>query len=143
MTVGKEKHMKEYKTILVEREGPVGKVIYNNPEKRNPMTAEMIDEATDAFLEFEKDDEVRVIMLTHKGPVFSAGMPQSELLGKSFEEILEISHKVTGYHAFIQRDITKPVIAVADGFGPIEAADIVILSDRTQFVLPAINIGLI
>ena len=135
--------MKEYKTILVEKNRPVGKIIYNVPEKRNPMTIEMVDEATDAFIDFEKDDEVRVIMLTHKGPVFSSGMPQAYLLGKNFEEILEMIHKLTGYQEFMQRDITKPVIAVADGFGAHEAADIIILSDRAQFVLPAINIGLI
>ena len=134
--------MKEYKTILVEKNRPVGKIIYNVPEKRNPMTIEMVDEATDAFIDFEKDDEVRVIILTHKGPVFSSGMPQAYLLGKNFEEILEMSHKLMGYQAFMQRDITKPVIAVADGLGAHESADIIILSDRAQFALPAINIGL-
>ena len=135
--------MKSYKTILVEKKWPTGKIIYNKPEKRNPMTMEMIDEATDAFLEFEIDDEVRVIILSHKGPVFSSGMPQADLVGKNFEEILEMSHRFMGYQAFMQRDITKPVIAVADGPGAHEAADIIILSDRTQFALPAINIGLI
>jgi enoyl-CoA hydratase/carnithine racemase len=135
--------MKEYKTILVEKKWPAGKIIYNVPEKRNPLTMEMVDEATDAFINFEKDDEVRVIILTHKGPVFSSGMPQAYLLGKNFEEILEVSNKLTDYQALMQRDITKPVIAVADGFGAHEAADIIILSDRAQFVLPAINIGLI
>jgi enoyl-CoA hydratase/carnithine racemase len=135
--------MKGYKTILVEKQWPVGKIIYNKPEKRNPMTMEMIEEATDAFLRFEKDDEVRVIILSHKGPVFSSGMPQADLVGKTFEEILEMSHKFMGYQAFMQRDITKPIIAVADGPGAHEAADIIIVSDRTQFAMPAINIGLI
>ena len=43
--------MKEYKTILVEKKWPVGKIIYNVPEKRNPLTIEMVDEATDAFID--------------------------------------------------------------------------------------------
>ena len=134
--------MKDYKTILVEKKWPVGKIIYNVPEKRNPMTIELIDEATDAFFEFEKDDEVRVIVLTHTGPVFSAGMPQSYVLGKDYDTILDMSRRFHNYHQLIERDISKPVIAVTDGFGAADECDIIIASDRATKASPAINIGL-
>jgi enoyl-CoA hydratase len=138
----KENGMKKYKTILVEKKPPMGKITYNQPEQRNAMTIEMIDEATDAFLRFDKDDEVRVIVLTHKGPVFSAGMPQSHVLGKDYDTILEMSRRFHNYHQLIERDISKPVIAVIDGFGPADEADIIIASDRATYAMPAINIGL-
>jgi enoyl-CoA hydratase/carnithine racemase len=135
--------MEKYKTIIVEKQRPVGKIIYNVPEKRNPLTIEMIDEATKAFLNFEEDNEVRSIILTHTGPIFSSGMPQSYVVGKNYEEILEMSHKYMGYQSLMQRDISKPVIAAAYGPGPIDGMDIVIFSERASFNLPAINIGLL
>jgi enoyl-CoA hydratase/carnithine racemase len=132
--------VKEYKTILVEKKPPIGKVIYNQPEKMNPMTSEMVDEATDAFLEFEKDDEVLVILLTHKGPVFTSGLPQMELVGKSPEGVLKVADKFESFRTLLLRDITKPVVSYGKG-GVV--GDIIIVSDDTKIALPAINIGLI
>ncbi|MBN2060616.1 MAG: enoyl-CoA hydratase/isomerase family protein [Deltaproteobacteria bacterium] len=135
--------MNKYKTILVEKQRPVGKIVYNVPEKRNPLTIEMIDEATKAFLKFEEEDEVRAIILTHTGPIFSSGMPQHFVVGKEYEEIMKMSHKYMEYQSFLQRDISKPVIAAAYGPGPIDGMDIVIFSESASFNLPAINIGLL
>jgi enoyl-CoA hydratase/carnithine racemase len=134
--------MKEYSTILVERKPPMGKITYNQPDKRNAMTIEMIDEATEAFLDFEKDDKVRVIVITHTGTVFSAGMPQSYILGKDYDTILDMSKRFRAYHSLVEKDITKPVIAVTDGVGSFDEADIILASTRATYSSPAINIGL-
>ncbi len=135
--------MKEYKTILVEKHDFIGKIIYNQPEKRNPMNSKMIEEATDAFDDFEKDPGVKVIIVTHNGPVFHSGMPMKELYGKSYEEILKVSKNFDNYSKMIQRDITKPVISVGYGRGPTQWADIIILSDKAQYATRGIDLGLV
>ena len=53
--------------IITRKEGAIGWVIFNNPEKRNAMSLEMY-EATAAALEgYAKDPEVRVVILRGQG----------------------------------------------------------------------------
>jgi enoyl-CoA hydratase/carnithine racemase len=137
---GKMAETKKYKTILFEKEPPFGKVIFNQPEKRNPMTSEMVDEASDAFLAFERDEQVRVILLTHNGPVFSSGLPQMELINKSREEILRVTDRFEGFRTLLLRDVGKPIVAYGNS---VSLGDIIIISEDSKVALPAINIGLI
>ena len=47
--------------------GPIGYLIFNNPEKHNAVSLEMWD-ATDAILDqFESNPDVRVVVLTSAG----------------------------------------------------------------------------
>jgi enoyl-CoA hydratase/carnithine racemase len=67
--------MKEaaYETILLARDGGVGLVTLNRPERRNAYTPRMGAELRDAFEELEADDEVRAIIVTGAGRHFCAG----------------------------------------------------------------------
>ena len=53
--------------IIARKDGAIGWVIFNNPEKRNAMSLEMY-EATAAALEgYAKDPGVRVVILKGEG----------------------------------------------------------------------------
>ena len=56
-----------YETLLVERDGPVGWLVFNRPEAGNAMDATMLDELEAAWLELDADPEVRVIVNTGDG----------------------------------------------------------------------------
>ena len=53
--------------MLARKEGGIGYVIFNNPERHNAVSMEMW-EATKTILDgYAKDDEVRVVVLTGAG----------------------------------------------------------------------------
>lgn len=133
-----------YETILVDENKNLGRLIYNQPEIGNPMTLEMTREAKAALTEFLNNDEIRVVILGHTGKTFISGVPFTEFVGKNSEEIKSIVKEITEYRIFLQRDFTKPIIAVADGYaGGVQDADIAIISDRSKYAHPAINVGFI
>jgi enoyl-CoA hydratase/carnithine racemase len=132
----KEKEMEKYSKILVEKKPPIGKVIYNDPATMNALSTEMMDEATDAFLKLEKDDEVRVILLTHTGDRIGGALGVS---GDNYQEQMEYFTRTREYQDFLLRDISKPIITYGSG---ISGGDIIIASDRTRFSMPAIRFGM-
>jgi enoyl-CoA hydratase len=60
-------------TVTIEKTGPVWTVVHNRPEARNAMDPESADALTQAFLEFDADDEARVAVLYGAGGAFCAG----------------------------------------------------------------------
>ena len=60
--------------MLSRKDGRVGYVIFNNPERRNAVSLEMWARTTEILAEFARDDEVRVVVLTGAGDkAFVAG----------------------------------------------------------------------
>lgn len=62
-----------YESILVDRDGPVGVVTLNRPERLNAWDRTMSAEIGHAFDAFDADDDVRAIVLTGAGRAFCAG----------------------------------------------------------------------
>lgn len=65
--------MTNYKTILVEREGPLTRLILNRPAERNGMTNRMVRETHAALAQIAADGETRVLLLTGAGQSFCPG----------------------------------------------------------------------
>ena len=63
----------EFDLIDIERDGPIGRIVLNSPEKRNPLGYERLMQIEMAAKLLELDDEVRVIIIKGQGPHFSAG----------------------------------------------------------------------
>jgi enoyl-CoA hydratase len=63
----------DFDLIEIERDGPVGRIILNTPEKRNPLGYERLLQIEMAAKLLELDREVRVIIIKGQGPAFSAG----------------------------------------------------------------------
>jgi enoyl-CoA hydratase/carnithine racemase len=63
----------DYRTLLLAIGGGVATVTLNRPRQRNAVGDGMRDELADAFRRCERDDEVRVIVLTGTPPAFCAG----------------------------------------------------------------------
>lgn len=62
-----------YETLLVQRQGRVGLITLNRPERRNAYTSRMGAELGQAFAEMEADENVRAIVVTGAGKYFCAG----------------------------------------------------------------------
>ncbi len=62
-----------YDLIRYEKDGPVGRIVLNSPEKRNPLGYERLQQIEMAAKQMELDDEIRVIIIKGDGPSFCAG----------------------------------------------------------------------
>ena len=67
--------MPDYKFVTYETldEGRIARILLNRPETRNAQSRGLLVELSDAFLQAEADDDVRVVILGGVGPLFSSG----------------------------------------------------------------------
>ena len=71
--------MTAYETVQIERNGPVGWLVFDRPEAANAMNATMMDELERAWHELDADAEVRVIVNTGNGDAFQTGVDVAQL----------------------------------------------------------------
>lgn len=144
MTMKKELVYAEYK------EGGIQLIFMNQPEKKNAISAPMMDILTELLHEADKNDAVRVIVLRGSGDVFSSGGDLGQTSPE--EQCPELARKtLKRYERAVQtiRSISKPLIAMVDGFAVggafalTLAADLVCASDRALFVPAFCQIGII
>lgn len=66
--------------VLIEKTGPVTKVIINLPDRRNPISDnDVIDALLDAVHAADRDQSVRAVILTGAGAAFSSGGDLSKM----------------------------------------------------------------
>jgi enoyl-CoA hydratase len=59
--------------VLLEKNGPVARLVLNRPEKHNALRFDDLDDLVGLLRQAEQDDDVRVIILKGNGPSFCAG----------------------------------------------------------------------
>jgi enoyl-CoA hydratase len=64
---------KTLKNVIYEKDPPIGRIILNRPEKANSQTDELAFEVDDCFTQFEKDWDLKVLILKGNGRGFCAG----------------------------------------------------------------------
>jgi enoyl-CoA hydratase len=136
--------------LLVEVTGPIGTVTFNNPAKRNALSADIRAALPGVLATLAADQDVRVLVVTGAGDqAFVSGADISEFGQQrtSPEARAEFDQGM----AAIGRgwaSLDKPVIAMIRGFciggGLLTAlqADIRIAADNAQFGIPAARLGL-
>lgn len=134
-----------YATILFDEQGPIARVTMNRPDKRNPIGPATCGELVHALARIKATKEIRVVVLTGAGPVFSAGgdlaaMQQPAQEGVPPASLVEL---------FVaMHELGKPVIAMvnghalAGGLGLMVACDLVVASDAALFGTTEISVGL-
>mgnify|MGYP001772508613 CR=1 FL=1 len=134
-------------TVLTKKEGPIGWIYLNRPEKLNAMNQQMLKELKESFDNFLMDQEVRVIVITGNGKAFSAGADISqfkELSGYTAWQFAKSGRELMDYI----ENSPKPTIAMINGYalgGGLElalACDIRIAAEEAQLGLPEINLGI-
>lgn len=130
--------------ILVSRDGAVGLITINRPEKLNAMTPEMAAALVAAVTEFNGDDAIRCVVLTGAGEkAFSAGSDIRTL--DDYDTAWNFRNRPDYCDAI--RALLKPSIAAVNGYafgGGLETAmacDIRIAADTASFAAPEIKLG--
>jgi enoyl-CoA hydratase/carnithine racemase len=137
-------------TVRIEREGPLAWLVFDHPERRNAISAEMWQALPGAALELEGDESVRVVVMRGAG----------ELAFVSGADISEFEHSRTGTAAAADYDrttgrafdalagLSKPLLAMIHGFciggGMATAlgADLRYAAEDAVFAIPAARLGL-
>ena len=140
-----------FETILYSVENDLATISLNRPEVSNGFNIPMCQEILAALEDAEKNEEVKFIILSAEGKIFSVGGDLSEMKravdADDIESLVLIAELVNTISKKIKQ-LPKPVIMVADGAVAGAAANIAvavdfcIISDRTKFIQAFVGVGL-
>jgi len=136
--------------LIGRKEGAVGWLIFNNPERRNAVSLDMWEAIPGVLDDFDADRDIRVVVLTGAGDkAFVSGADISQ-----FEKERSTAESVARYDEIGERAQTrlkefgKPLLAMIRGYcigGGLNIAascDIRIAADDARFGIPAAKMGL-
>lgn len=136
-------------TLLSSLKSGVLTLSLNRPERANAFNFEMTSALQNALTDAEKDSQVRCIVITGAGKVFSAGQDISEM--KQYAgDVSYREHLEKTYNPLILqiREMGKPVVAAVNGacagaaFGIALACDLRIAHSSAYFVVGFSGIAL-
>jgi enoyl-CoA hydratase/carnithine racemase len=134
--------------IKTEIADKVAVVTLDNPPV-NAYSKEFAEELIEVFDELNDTPEVRCIVVTGRGKVFSAGadiknrQAVGDIKGETYRHLRrtrEVSNCIMECNKAVITAVNGP--ALGAGLGPVIAADIVLASENATFGLPEIDIGL-
>ncbi|HEY2246257.1 MAG TPA: enoyl-CoA hydratase [Bradyrhizobium sp.] len=136
--------------MLSRKEGGVGYVIFNNPERHNAVSLEMWEAASEYLDDFANDKAVRVVVFSGAGgKAFVSGADISK-----FESERSSKEAIDRYNIAVDKantaiyEFSKPTIAMIQGYcigggvGLALCCDMRICSDNSKFGVPAAKLGL-
>lgn len=138
-----------FDNLLVERESGFAVLTVQRPQRLNALDASTLDELEQAFLDFQRDQSVRSVVVTGAGEkAFVAGADINELACDTPEGARQRARH--GQHVFdLVEQLGKPVIAAVNGLALGGGCELAIActfrlaSNTAQFGQPEINLGLI
>lgn len=136
--------------LVATKEGSIGWIIFNNPERHNAVSLEMWQSLPLVLDAFNADPDVRVIVLKGAGEkAFVSGADISQFKEKrSSAEAVKIYNATSDAASEALRSCPKPTIAMIRGYciggGTATAVncDIRIAADDARFGVPAAKLGL-
>ncbi len=136
-------------TVRARKEGALGWIEFDHPERRNAISAEMWRQIPVVASDLDDDPEVRVVILRGSGDVaFAAGADISEFGENRTGESAREYDRENGRAMQALSDIRKPVIAAIHGFcvgggcAIALTADLRYAADDGIFGVPAARLGL-
>src|SRR5580698_1394016 len=142
--------MSQTDKMLSRKEGGVGFVIFNNPERHNAVSLEMWEAAKRILDDFAADSEIRVVVLAGAGAkafVSGADISKFESERATLEAVRAYNAKSDATYTGIA-EFPKPTIAMISGYciggglGLATCCDLRICTDNSRFAVPAAKLGL-
>ena len=132
--------------IKIERHGEVQVIRFNRPDKKNALTRDMYETATEALKSGETDDTIAASIITGTGGVFTAGNDISDFAKRAVGE-----GRQGGASSLIATlpTVEKPLIAAVDGLAigvgvtMLFHCDLVYATPAASFRTPFLNLGLV
>lgn len=138
-----------YQFLKLEKEPPLAYITINRPEVMNALSNALTEELGQAFDEVEKDEEIRVLIITGAGEkAFMAGADIKEVQERDFV----LGRKQTRRRQEVLNKLAEmpiPVIAAINGFAlgagmeMAIACTLRIASTNAKMGSPEVNLGII
>ncbi|XP_028305936.1 enoyl-CoA hydratase domain-containing protein 3, mitochondrial [Gouania willdenowi] len=133
---------------LTQQNNGIRRIILNNPQKRNALSLSMLESLRENILSDIDSDDLRVIIISAKGPVFSSGHDLKELTSaQGREHHNRVFHTCAEVMTLIQ-DVPVPVIAMVNGVATaagcqlVSSCDVAVVTEKSTFATPGVNVGL-
>ena len=150
--------VKDMGRLIYEKDGHIATITFNRPEAKNAMDPQTIVDLVESLEDFDKDDNLRVAIITGAGDVYCSGADLAMLIplltGVRKPES-EADKKLLGDPTFIGKvalkgfDIYKPLIAavnghcIAGGMEMLQGLDIRIASEKAKFAIQEVKWGIV
>jgi enoyl-CoA hydratase/carnithine racemase len=136
--------------MIAEKADGIGRLIFNNPARHNAVSLEMWEAVTQIIDDFERDDAIRVIVVSGAGGrAFVSGADISEFKERrASEEAAAAYSKISEGARLRLQETLKPTIAMIRGYcigggvGTALACDMRIAAEGSKFGIPAAKLGL-
>jgi enoyl-CoA hydratase/carnithine racemase len=136
--------------LLLQKDGPIGWITFNQPEKRNAVSQEMWQAMPEYVADLSADDAIRVVVLRGAGEqAFVAGADISQFKDRRRNAADEEEYRrISGAGQQSLANLRKPLLAMIHGFcigGGVSIAitcDMRIAADDARFGIPAARLGL-
>ena len=125
--------MLELKTILWEQDGPLVKLTLNRPEAANAMDLQLMEDLLAAAIECEENAEIRAVLLTASGKMFSPGGDLNWMARNPDKVGSLIKQGTTFMNTAIARfvNMPKPVITAINGHAAGAGIGLAVMGDYT------------
>lgn len=131
--------------IVTEQYQPgIALIQLNRPKELNALNPQLMGEVRDALVQLDKNEQVKVIIITGNDQAFAAGADIKQMADKSAIDM----HIMDQFSTWDQiRKTKKPIIAAVSGFALgggcefVMTCDMVIASETAKFGQPEIKIG--
>lgn len=130
--------------VLVRTQGHIGIATLNRPDVLNALSVTLMDMLIEHLEAFDRDPEIRVIIIAGSEKAFAAGADIADMSGATFLDMYDRNN--LGRWMRIKM-IRTPIIAAVSGFalgGGCElamACDMIVASESAKFGQPEIKIG--
>jgi len=134
-------------SVSFQLDGHVATITYNRPDALNAINAEMRRDLNAAFASFRDDEDAWVAIVTGAGRAFCAGADLRDGAGAAGEFAGTFWEKPTLNSFESGWEVFKPVIAAVNGYclgyglTLTTWCDFVLASDRAEFGLPEVKLG--
>lgn len=142
--------MSETPKLLLEKDGPIGWIIFNQPKKRNAVSQEMWQLMPDYVHDLATDDAIRVVILRGGGEAaFVSGADISQFKDRRRNMADEEEYaRISARGGDSLTTLAKPLLAMIHGYcvgggvGIAITCDMRIAADDARFGVPAARLGL-
>ncbi|MBU8878661.1 enoyl-CoA hydratase/isomerase family protein [Bacillus sp. FJAT-29790] len=135
---------KSYEYIETSVKGQLGFITLDRPSVLNAINRPMVSEIVTVLEEFDKNENVRAIVLSGNGRAFAAGADIAEMADENAVDF-ELRNQFKDWDRIAM--IKKPIIGAVQGFalgGGFELAlccDLLFAAEDAEFGFPEVNLG--
>ena len=126
----------------------IAEIVLDRPDDRNALSYALLTELEATLRDVRENPEIRVLVISATGPVFSAGHDLKELLAADDPEFHRQTFSLCSRVMSAFPELPQPIIvqvqgpATAAGCQMVASCDMAVAAEGTRFGVNGVNIGL-